>query len=254
MSGAARPRILPAAVAASIAFCILIGLGVWQLQRRDWKAGILAAIDRAESGPAVPLQGVPPPFTKVSVTGTLLPRMALYGVDVRDDVTGGQPREGAQVIGVLRRDGAPPVVVDLGWMPMDDGAPDPRRALAANQGPVTVSGYVRAPDRPGWLSATDDAASGRFYTLDPARIAAWLGVKDAAPFTLIAMGTPAGANAPVPAETLPRPPNNHLQYAFTWFGLAAALVAVFVSWAMKAGGKEKLGGPVPGPPNPPSFI
>jgi surfeit locus 1 family protein len=32
---------------------------------------------------------------------------------------------------------------------------------------------------------------------------------------------------------LPTPPNNHLQYAFTWFGLAGALLAVFVAWARK---------------------
>ena len=43
----------------------------------------------------------------------------------------------------------------------------------------------------------------------------------------------------VPATRLPRPPNNHLQYAFTWFGLGAALIAVFVSWAVQ----QKSGAP-----------
>ena len=233
MTEAVRARIVPAAVATAIAFCILIALGGWQLQRRAWKAEILNAIDRAESGPAVPLEGTPRVFAKVSVTGTLLPQMALYGVDVRDDVVGAQPREGAQVIGVLRREGAQPLLVDLGWMPIGDGVPDPRKAMPAGPRIMTVSGYVRAPDRSNWLSAPDDAVSGHFYTLDPARIAAWLHVKDAAPFTLIAMGKPAGPNAPVPAEALPRPPNNHLQYAFTWFGLAGALAAVFWSWAIR---------------------
>jgi surfeit locus 1 family protein len=179
------------------------------------------------------LQGEPPAFTKVSVAGTLLPQKALYGIDVRENAAG-QPREGVQVIGILRRDKAPSVVVDLGWMPIDDGAPNPRQAEASNQGPVTITGYIRAPDAPGWLSATDDPAAGHFYTLDPARIAAWLGVRDAQPFTLVAMGKPARLNGPVPADALPRPPNNHLQYAFTWFGLAAALVAVFVSWVVKS--------------------
>ena len=233
MSGTVRPPVAPAAIAASIAFCILIALGVWQLQRREWKAEILEAIDRAENGPAVPLQGVPPPFAKVSVTGTLGPQTALYGIDVRDNGLGGQPREGAQLIGVLQRDGARPVIVDLGWIPAGDGAPDPSLGGSTDKGPIAISGYVRAPDRPSWLSAPDDVAARHFYTLDPARIAASLGVKDAEPFTLVAMGKAADPNAPVPAEALPRPPNNHLQYAFTWFGLAAALSAVFVSWVAK---------------------
>lgn len=56
---------------------------------------------------------------------------------------------------------------------------------------------------------------------------------DAAPFTLIAMGAPQPGSLPDPARTLPRPPNNHLSYAFTWFGLAASLVAVFSVYARK---------------------
>ncbi len=61
-------------------------------------------------------------------------------------------------------------------------------------------------------------------TLSPA-----LGAPNAAPYILVAMG-PAG-NGPIPAETLPRPVNNHLQYALTWFGLAGALLGVFIVWA-----------------------
>ena len=71
---------------------------------------------------------------------------------------------------------------------------------------------------------------GVFYTLDPRAIGDALGVHNVAPFTLVALGAPAAPDGPVPADTLPRPPNNHLQYAFTWFGLAGALAAVFVAW------------------------
>lgn len=225
----ARPSLLPATLATIVALAILIALGVWQLHRRDWKLGILAAIDRAESGPPIPLVGMatPAPFTKVSVTGTMLPQKALYGVDVREQL-GGPPREGAHLIGILTRPSQKPVVVDIGWVPTDNGAPDPRSNQA--QGPATLVGYVRPPEHPGWLSAADDPAHRQFYTLDPAAIAASLGVRDVAPFTVVALGQDASAGAPMPVDALPRPPNNHLQYAFTWFGLAATLVGVFVAW------------------------
>ncbi len=226
-------KILPAALATAISLAILIALGVWQLQRREWKRGILDAIDRAEAGPAIALRGTPAPFAKVAVTGTLLPQRALYGVDVREQLAG-PPREGAQLVGVLTRADGPPVVVDLGWVPAGDGAPDPLRASAPPPaGALTVQGYVRAPEHPGWLSAADDPASRRFYTLDPEAIAASLGVHGVAPFTLVALGKAGAPGDPVPAEALPRPPNNHLQYAFTWFGLAATLVGVFVAWVVK---------------------
>ncbi len=230
MNAGVRPRVLPAAIATAVALAILIALGVWQLQRRTWKLGILADIDRAESGPAVPLGLDPARFAKVVLTGTLLPPRALYGIEVRDQL-GGQPREGGQLIGLVARPGAPDVVVDLGWVPIDNGAPDPLRPAPARA--VTVTGYVRSPEHPGWLSARDDPSARRFYTLDPAAIGAALGVRDVAPFTLVALGK-AEPGAPVPADALPRPPNNHLQYAFTWFGLGATLVWVFGSWVKRS--------------------
>ena len=74
-------------------------------------------------------------------------------------------------------------------------------------------------------------AHRRFYALDPGVIAAALGLKTVAPFTLIAMGPVEFGHYPAPAIHLPRPPNDHFQYALTWFGLAGALVLVFGSWA-----------------------
>ena len=221
-------RILPAALATTVALAILIALGVWQLHRREWKGAILAAIDAAESGPPIPLPRAPAPFAKVTVSGTLLPTRALYGVDVRERLDG-PPREGAQLLALLARPNESTLIVDLGWVPMGDGAPDPLATRAAPT-QATVVGYVRPAEHPSWLSATDDPAARRFYTLDPRAIGDALGVHNVAPFTLVALGAPAAPDAPVPADTLPRPPNNHLQYAFTWFGLAGALAAVFVAW------------------------
>ena len=70
--------------------------------------------------------------------------------------------------------------------------------------------------------------------LDPAAIGASLGLPSVAPFTLVALGqVPRGA-LPIPARDLPRPPNNHLMYAFTWFGIAGALLAVFAAYCRNA--------------------
>ena len=195
-------------------FAVLIGLGVWQLHRLAWKEGILAQIAAAEAGPAAPLPADPSPFAKVEVQGHWAAESARYSVDVRTTKQG--DRMGSYVITPLLRDGAPPVLVDRGWLP--DGA------AAADPGEVRIVGYVRRAEHPGWLSPPDDPGKLRFYTLDPERIGAALGVQ-AAPFTLVAMG-PADQR-PWPAQTLPRPPNNHLNYALTWFALAGALAVVF---------------------------
>ena len=211
-----------AAIATFVAVAILLGLGSWQLQRRAWKAGILAEIDHAELSAPVRLTGNPGRFAKVVAQGSLRPGSTFYGSEVRDDAAG-RARIGAHLLQVLDRGaGEAPVLVDRGWVAIPGPVP-------VATGPAEVVGYARPPETPNWLSADDDLDGKHFYTLNPAVIGAALGAADVAPFTLVALGKPVG-EGPVPAEALPRPPNNHLQYAFTWFGLAGSLVGVFVVW------------------------
>ena len=222
-------RLLWPALSTLVMLALLLGLGTWQVRRLAWKEAILARIAQAETAPAVPLGAGPlSPFTKVRVTGTLRNDLfALYGAEVRDTRDG--PQMGAQLIVPLQRPGdAPPVLVDRGWVPTQ-----PRQAIDQPAGTVTVEGYVRAPEKPGLLSATDDPAGRRFYSLDPASIGAALGLKRVAPFVLVAMGPIGPGVFPQPAQSLPRPPNNHLSYAITWYGLAAVLAVIFVLWSRK---------------------
>jgi surfeit locus 1 family protein len=222
-----RRRLLVPALSTAVMFLVLIALGTWQVQRLEWKTAILARLDAAERAPPVPLGDSPTPYAKVAATGRLRPDLAArYGAEVRDLPAGAIP--GTHLVAPLERRGAAPLLVDLGWVP--EHGPPP--ALPA--GDVTLTGYIRPPSSPGLFSPADDTGNKRFFTLDPAAIAAALGLPAVAPFTLVALGPePADPAAPVPARGLPRPPNNHLQYAITWYGLAAALLVVFVMFARK---------------------
>jgi surfeit locus 1 family protein len=212
---------------------VLLGLGTWQVKRLFWKLDILARIEHAESADAIPLaQGAPPsPFMKVSVTGTYLPdATALYGAEVRDTRSG--PEMGAHMIEPLREANGDVILVDRGWIP--SSRPEP---LDQPQGEVTVSGYIRFGDSPGWFSAADDPSGRRFFTLDPRAIGNAIGLPGIRPFVLVALGAGADdqivTHVPDPARHLPRPPNNHLSYAITWYGLAVSLLVIFVVWARK---------------------
>ncbi|HJS85018.1 MAG TPA: SURF1 family protein [Acetobacteraceae bacterium] len=217
---AARRSLLWPGAMTLLMLLALLGLGTWQVRRLHWKQDILARIAAAEAAPPVPLPAAPAPFQKVRVTGHFLPgRTALYGVEVRDGPAG--PVMGRQVIAPLAADGRV-VLVDRGWSP-EGTIPAPP------DGPVTVVGYARPPENPRFLAAPDSPARREFFTLNPTSIAASLGLSNVAPFTLVALGPPAGTL--IPAEHLPRPMNNHLSYAVTWYGLAFALAIVFIAWA-----------------------
>ncbi|MGK7866425.1 SURF1 family protein [Falsiroseomonas sp. E2-1-a20] len=215
-----RRLLLPALVALPV-LGVLLFLGTWQVQRMHWKNGLLAEIAAAEAAPAVPLTPDPRPWTKVAATGRFdHAREALLGLEVRGAILG------SHLLVPLLREDAPPLLVDRGWVPLESRAP-----IARPEGTVTVEGYVRPAESPGFFAATNDAAGRKFYSFVPAEIAAGLGLPQVAPFGLVALGPANGL--PDPARTLPRPTNSHLGYAITWYGLALSLLGVFAVWARR---------------------
>jgi len=197
---------------------ILLGLGTWQAQRLAWKNDILARIAAAEAAPPAPFSDPPAPYAKLEVLGRFdHAREALLGVEIRAN------RMGARLVVPFLRDSRPPLLVDRGWVPLDGLAGLPRP-----EGPQRITGYVRFGEPAGRFAAQDDVAGRRFYHYDPAAIGAALGVPGMAPYGLVLLGQ--AGSLPEPAQTLPRPRNNHLGYAITWYGLAASLVGVFLAF------------------------
>lgn len=221
-----------------IMLTVLLALGTWQVYRLQWKEDILARIAVAETAPPIPLERdsprytpasyTPAPYTKVSVTGRFqFDQSAQLGAEVHDTRAG--PVMGFHQIVPLQLANDRTILVDRGWIPQQRTAP-----LDDPSGQVTVAGYVRPGEKSRWFSASDDIATRQFYTLDPEVIGATVGAANVAPFALVALGPAAAETYPVPAQHLPRPPNNHLSYAITWYGLAVALVIIFGTWVRKA--------------------
>lgn len=198
---------------------VTLCLGMWQVQRLHWKRALLAAIDRGEAEASEPLARSPPPFRKVVASGRFLPGTARYGIELRS-IPGLGPTMGSQVLNVMIAAPGWTVLVDRGWAPLEDDAVVP-------DGEARIEGYIRPPERSHVFGVKDDPAARRFYVLDPAAIGLALGHAEVAPYTVVALGPAASGTFPSPAATLPRPPNDHLSYAITWFGLSAALMAVF---------------------------
>jgi surfeit locus 1 family protein len=212
-------RLLLPTLALLPVLAILAGLGTWQLQRLRWKTDLLATIAAAEAGPPILLTEHPQDYTKVFTEGRFRHDQAVtLGVEVRGATLG------THLLVPLERDGAAPLLVDRGWVPLERGP------VSQPEGTLRVEGYVRPGDTAGLFSATDDPATRRFYSLDPAAIGAAIGQPSLVPFAVVAMG-PAGTTLPQPAQHLPRPPNSHLGYVITWYGLALSALGVFIAWA-----------------------
>ena len=176
----------------------------------------------------MPLAADPPPFAEVSASGHLRGDLAaLYGVEVRDLPSG--PVLGGQLLEPLERTGRRPVLVDLGWMPQDKW-PQPARTCR----PMTGRRLCHAhPTMLACSRPTTIRQARQFYTLDPAgdRLPRW-----ACPRWrryLWWRWDRAAVGLPDPAQALAAAAEQPSAYAITWYGLAGALLVIFVSYVRK---------------------
>lgn len=240
-----RPSLIMPAIATAIAFSILVVLGIWQLQRGEWKDHLIRTIQARALGNPVPLPvraswgawtAENGEYQRVVVTG-------VYDFGAEVPVHGlapgqgpGQPLQGSYLLTPLKLEGGGVVIVNRGFVPSGWKGQVERPA-----GAVTITGIMRAAEAHGLFVPDNDPARDEWFTRDPAAIAHAKGLADVAPFVLDAQATP-GVVWPRAGLTVLDVPNNHLQYAFTWFGLAATLLGVFASFALS---RRQAGRPAP---------
>ncbi len=230
-------------VPASLVFALLIGLGVWQLQRKVWKENLIAELTRQLSAPPVAL---PAPATWRSLDpATLQYRRVKFSAEFdnarealvfaapsvfRPDASG----PGYWVFTPAHLSGGGIVIVNRGFVP--DGRQDPKsRPQGQISGPIEITGALRWPDAQHWFTPNDEPAHNLWFTADPAAIAAAKGIGAVAPFYVEQEGPMPPGELPQPGKLIVSLPDNHLQYALTWFGLAIVLVIWFATWAFGSG-------------------
>ena len=222
-----------------LAFAALIALGTWQVERKAWKEGLIATLTERLAAPPVPL---PPPasWPALDQAGNEYRHVTFEaefetadeasvlatGAAFRPDVTG----PGFWIFSPARLADGSVVVVNRGFVPLADAKTLPHRA---NTGMVTITGVMRWPEAPHWFTPKADPAQNMWFVRDPIAIAAAKGWGPVSPF-YVEQETPVPPGGwPQPGKLVPNLPNNHLQYAVTWYGLALVLVVVFVVWAAK---------------------
>ncbi|RVD70773.1 SURF1 family protein [Mesorhizobium sp. M4A.F.Ca.ET.029.04.2.1] len=215
-------------------FVILVGLGTWQVQRLPWKEGLLQTIDQRTHSAPRPLAELEKQFaatadvdyTPVTVTGTFLHHGERHFFATWEGASG------FDVFTPLQLDDGRFVLINRGFVPYDlkDAAKRPQGEVA---GKVTVTGLARNPlaAKPSMMLPDNDLAKNIFYWKDRGAMASSAGLPAGAglvPFFIDADKTPNPGGLPVGGVTVIDLPNSHLQYAVTWYGLAAALAGVLL--------------------------
>ncbi len=230
-----RSLLWPAALTLAM-LPLLVGLGVWQLQRLAWKEGLIAAITAETGKPPAPLEEPPEAwkalgqqeYRPVSVAGRFrhADERRLFATE------GGEA--GWHIYTPLETEGGNILFVNRGFVP--EALKEPAsRAAGEVEGRVAVQGLVRKPAVRGWFDPDPDTARNVWYWRDLEAMARLLPEADRArvlPFFVDAMAEPANPGGwPKGGVTRLDIPNRHLEYALTWFGLAGTLLAVFAAFA-----------------------
>jgi surfeit locus 1 family protein len=214
-----------------VAVAALVALGTWQLERRSWKEGLIADLqDKLSAAPvALPprerwpqLSAEKDEFRRVTFRAEFLDQEALVytsGSAIRPDVSG----PGYWVLSPARLSDGGLVIVNRGFVP--EGKQDPRtRRDGQSRSVGEITGAMRWPEPRGLFTPNDTPAKNLWFVRDPAAIAAAKGWGTVAPFYIDQEAPPAPGGLPKVGPLKPSLPNNHLQYAVTWYGLALVVL------------------------------
>ncbi len=212
-------------VATAIAFTILCGLGGWQLKRLAWKTDLLARIAEAQAEQPKPIGLVPltPAYryrrVELDCPGLAsAPFVEVYAIR--------EGKAGARIVSLCSPVGSrAQIMVDRGFVVDTVSARPPVKVTTAV---VHLTGVLRDGEEPGLF--TPPMSKGRFYVRDLDQMALALGARRH-PGVMVMAETSSNPEWPtlIP-EPLPLDiANRHLEYALTWFGLAAALAAVYAA-------------------------
>ena len=254
-------RLILALLLSIPVLAILLGLGTWQWQRKAWKEALLATIaERAAAAlrdwselsrldcraPGEPDPGLSCQYVRARLDGTFdhtRERHLFVALPAAAGFPGGP---GYLVFTPFRPTGAAyDIVVNRGFVP-EAAKPAGGRAAGQIAGPTSIEGIVRRAQARATFDARDDAARNIYFVRDPVA----LGLVPAAAAVAAAQASSGGPfgevsrrwfyldlAAPAPPGGLPRPApgpaslsNRHLEYALTWWGLAATFIVILTAF------------------------
>lgn len=215
---------------------LLLGLGSWQLQRLTWKENLIEAQQQAlEAAPQVLEKVLEYPqqqqqFRPVTLQGYFLEN-TLVPVGLR--FYEGRGHGYHLVVPFKITEGlyaGNHILVTIGWVALEEwqNLSLQQQATSSNffakEKIQEIVGILRLPDTRTWFAPQNAPLENVWHTLYIEEIASFYHLKPFLPLTVQATTMVEGHALPV--VVLPAVinlPNNHLQYAVTWFALAAIL-------------------------------
>ena len=209
------------------AIVILFGLGTWQVERLQWKLGLIHDRETRSTAPAM----APPAsaediaeieFRKVALAGRFLNDREMYlaARSLRGNL-------GYHVVTPFIGGDGEVTLVDRGWVPLDRKEPKSREA-GEIEGTTTIEGLIRKQGRPGWFVPDNQPGKNFWFFVDIPAMAGHAGLAKVRPYFVEAGPGANPGGLPIGGQSQIELPNNHLSYAITWYSLSLGLLIIFL--------------------------
>ncbi len=219
-------------ICAGLALVVLLALGNWQVQRLDWKRELIAGVEARISASPIPFEdavrraesGAAMDYAPVYFEGTIdrQSRALVFGTF--------ESEVGAYVFSPATDAAGTAIYVNEGFVPQKI-IPE----LEARQTSERIVGLLRQAEElatPASLfRPRGKSADGTWFVRDPVAFGVDAGVQSS-PYYIDRYAVD-GREWPKGGTTRIDFRNKHLEYALTWFGLAGALVAVWVAMSLQ---------------------
>ncbi len=221
------------------AVIMMLGFGIWQVERLAWKNDLIDRLQVRTTAAPVPLDGLSgkpaeDEYRQVKLTGRFdhAHELFLAARSLNGNI-------GYQVVTPLVLNDGRVVLVNRGWIP--DTRKDPsRRAEGQVPGTVDVVGVTRLTQIPGWVTPDNDPVKNVWFYVDIAAMRRAADIAAPGPeYWFAANAAPNPGGFPIGGQTEINLPNDHLQYAITWFSFAVTLSIIYLIYSRKLAKREE---------------
>ena len=221
------------------AVLLMLGLSVWQLERLQWKTALIAERTERVGAAPIPLPGPGSDVARLEYHRVIVEGRFLNDKEIYLGARSLNGNAGYHLVAPFRLADGRILFVDRGWIPLDRKEAQ-KRAAGELEGEVTLDAVIRLQGRQNWLVPDNRPDLDFFFWADLPAMAKLMQLSDAEiRFFLEAGPAKNPGGYPIGGQTRIDLPNDHLQYAFTWFCLAVALLIIYILYHRRpAGGAE----------------
>ena len=215
-----------------LALALLVSLGQWQVHRLNWKNELIATMDARVYGEP---RALPKQYDDLEAWSYM--RVSVHGVFDHDNeahlhTLGPRGIAGYDIYTPFKLDDGRTVIINRGFVPtaMKNVA---TRAEGQVAGEVSIVGLARLSRDVQWYMPKNNTVKNVWFTPVLSKMASFMGVSTPIPLFVDADEAVNQGGYPIGGQTVLNMPNNHLDYALTWYGLALVLLVIYLLYVRR---------------------